>query len=81
MKGLKVVAFVIVFLLSFGGRGKAEDKILTIAQAVDSALQKNPTLKAADYIVEASKAKIGGARSGLLPRIDLYEGLPGRIIL
>jgi Outer membrane protein len=74
MKGLKVVAFVIVFLLSFGGRGKAEDKILTIAQAVDSALQKNPTLKAADYIVEASKAKIGGARSGLLPRIDLYEG-------
>ena len=74
MKGLKVIVLVSVFLLPFLGNGRAEEKALTLAQAIELALQKNPTLKAADYIVEASKAKIGGARSGLLPRIDLYEG-------
>ena len=74
MKGLKVVVLVMGFLLPFSGNGKGEEKALTLSQAVDSALQKNPTLKTADYIIEASKAKIGNARSGLLPRIDLYEG-------
>jgi len=74
MKGLKVVALVIIFFLPFWENGKAEEKIFTLSQAIDSALQKNPTLKAADYLVEASQAKVGGASSGLLPRIDLYEG-------
>jgi len=36
--------------------------------------KKNPALKAADYIVEAAQANIGGARSGLFPHIDMYEG-------
>jgi len=74
MKGLKVIVLVIFLLLFLGGNGKAEEKSLTLAQAVDFALQKNPTLKAADHLVEAAQAKVGGARSGLFPRIDMYEG-------
>ena len=74
MKGFKFFALSGVLLFSFLNTGKAEEKILTLSQAVDVALQENPTLKAADYLVEAAQAKVGGARSGFLPRIDFIEG-------
>jgi outer membrane protein TolC len=74
MQGFKVVVFVIFYFLSFLGTGTAQEKILTLAQAIESALQKNPTLKAADHLAQAADATVGSARSGLFPRIDVYEG-------
>lgn len=73
MKGLKVIVLVIGFFLPFFGTGKAEEKTLTLSQAIDIALSNNPTLHAADNLVEVAKAKMGEARSGLLPQIDFYE--------
>ncbi|MCX8012316.1 MAG: TolC family protein [Desulfobacterota bacterium] len=70
----KFFCFLSMLIFFFPLSGKTEDKILTLSQAVNLALQKNPVLKAADYSVEVAKAQVGSTRSGLLPRLDFYEG-------
>ena len=66
-----VICFFILFV--FSKTGRSEERIFTLSEAVDLALTENPALKAADHFVKATQAKVGQARSGFLPRIDLYE--------
>jgi len=64
----------IICLFFFCETGQGTAKLLTLTEAIDLALTKNPTLQAADHSVEAAQAKVGQARSGLLPRLNFYEG-------
>ena len=78
MNRTKIITAVVLLttfeVLFFVTIGKADGQVLTLTEAVNLALAKNPTLKAAGYFVDASQAKVGQARSGLLPSIDFYEG-------
>lgn len=54
---------------------------LTLSQAIREALQQRPLLTADTARAEAARARVGQARAGLRPRVDLQfsasEGLPG----
>jgi outer membrane protein TolC len=47
---------------------------LTLAEAVRVALEKNPTLQAADAYAQAVREGIAEARAARLPRVDFSEG-------
>jgi len=47
---------------------------LTLAEAIQTAVSKNPKISAAGFQVESSDAQITQARSGLLPQIYFSEG-------
>ena len=74
LKILKIFVLVGVSLFLFVETGRGEERVLALDEAVELALSKNPALKAVDHLVGAANAKVGGARSGLLPRVDVYEG-------
>lgn len=44
---------------------------LTLQQCVDIALQRNPTISAADYSLNAAAARVGQARSAYYPQVGL----------
>jgi outer membrane protein TolC len=54
-------------------RGGGEETTLSLAEAVNLALANNPLLKGAEHALEGAKAKVGQARSGFLPSVDVYE--------
>jgi outer membrane protein len=56
-------------------QASATPQTLTLQQAVAVALEKNPTVQAADAYAEAVKQGIGVARAGRYPRLDFTEGL------
>lgn len=72
-KFFSIVFIGFILLPSFSRKGYSEERTLSLTQAIDLALSRNPVLKAADNGVEAAKAGIGQARSAFLPRIDIYE--------
>jgi len=47
---------------------------LTLADAVQRAITQNPSVRGADAATDAAAARVGEARSGLLPRADVSEG-------
>lgn len=47
---------------------------LTLAEAVRLALEKNPTVQAADAYVQSVQEGIGEAKAARLPRVDFSEG-------
>ena len=47
---------------------------LTLTQAIQIGLKKSPLIKAGEFEIEASSARIGQARSGLYPRLVLDGG-------
>ncbi|MDY6863468.1 MAG: TolC family protein [Thermodesulfobacteriota bacterium] len=68
------IFIIITLFFIYVSRSFADEKeILTLSQAINLALSKNPTILAAGHMVEAAKTKILQARSGLLPKIDFYE--------
>ncbi|WP_456442360.1 TolC family protein [Caldithrix abyssi] len=56
-----------------GGSLLAQNNVrtMTLSQALDVALQKNPVLRASDWQKVAARKKVWEARSGFLPRINL----------
>jgi outer membrane protein len=52
----------------------ASSEELTLAQAVKTALEKHPALRAAGYQAAAATAGVEQARAGFFPRVDLSEG-------
>ncbi len=47
---------------------------LTLEQAVQRALDKNPALRAVEDEAEAARARVGQARAGWFPRVDFSQG-------
>jgi outer membrane protein len=52
----------------------ASPESLTLAQAVHTALEKNPTVQAADAYAKAVHQGIAEARAAWMPRVDFSEG-------
>ncbi|HVC00381.1 MAG TPA: TolC family protein [Candidatus Dormibacteraeota bacterium] len=56
-----------------GARAQAPQP-LTLRQAVELALKQNPALRATREQVNVSRAQVGEARAGWLPRLDVSQG-------
>ncbi len=54
-------------------RAEARER-LTLAQAVQLALEKNPALRAVEDEASAARARVGQAQAGWYPRIDFAQG-------
>jgi len=69
-----------VLLLSLSARGAAAQtaaptpQTLTLAEAVRVALEKNPTVQAADAYAQSVRESISEARAARMPRVDFSEG-------
>ncbi len=76
VKGVSSAALLAIFVLAarslWAGEASAPD--LTLSEAVKTALQKHPALRAAGYQAEAAASGVEQARSGFFPRVDLSEG-------
>ncbi len=74
---VSALGLALVFLFSFpfaGSRVGAQEPVsLTLAEAVEIALEKNPMIFAGDYLLEGSRHKIVQARSGLFPQLKVSE--------
>ena len=55
------------------GRAKP-GTLFTLQQCIDIALQRNPSISAAEYAVNAADARVGQARSGYYPQVSLSGG-------
>jgi outer membrane protein len=65
--GLMLLLLIAVATTVFAG------ELLTLDQAVETALKNNPGLKAADAQVESAQAGVLKSRSGFLPKVTLSE--------
>ncbi len=75
-KAMWAAALVIFFLLA--GRpapaGEPAGPELRLSEAVKTALEKHPALRAAGHQAEAAASGVDQARAGFLPRVDFSEG-------
>jgi outer membrane protein len=79
MRYRKTLLLVIVFSFFATGTIQAQapaasNKLLTLQEAVAVALEKNPTVQAADAYADAVKQGITVAAAGRYPRLDFSEG-------
>lgn len=58
----------------------AADQKITLAQAVETALQKNPQITASEHTVAGARANLGGQRAPINPTIA-YSGLNNTVAL
>jgi len=78
IRGLSRMMVLSLWALAWGvpcGTWAAENPppTLSLAEAVATALQHNPQVKAARFQVDAASAQVTQARSGLLPQLDVSE--------
>ncbi len=66
---------VLAALLLLSSRAPAQPQPLTLRQAIASALEKNPKLRAAGFEAEAAAARVSQARAMRLPRVDFVQGI------
>ena len=73
---LAVLSAAVLLAAGSGWARAAESPLapLTLAGAVATALREHPALRAAGHGVDAARARVGVARAGFLPRVDLSEG-------
>ena len=75
-KAVWAAALLTLFLLAaralWAGEPLASE--LRLSEAVKTALEKHPALRAAGYQAEAAASGVEQARAGFLPRVDLSEG-------
>lgn len=80
---LIIIIFVLAALTSFftSGRLYAADEeivkkgeLLTLQRCIEIALKKQPTIVASTYNVNVAQSRIGQAKSGYYPQIDLSSG-------
>jgi len=72
--------FAVLLLALFVVAGKAWAQApvpqdLSLAEAVRTALEKHPALRAADQVTIAANAGVDQARAGFFPRVDIAEGI------
>ncbi|MBI5467609.1 MAG: TolC family protein [Deltaproteobacteria bacterium] len=69
-----LISLILIFTLpGTTGPASAEEKSVTLREAIELGLKGNPELKAFHNSVYAEKESIGVARSGLLPKITFEE--------
>ncbi len=75
MKKNMGIGFLVVFFATvWAGAALAQQPPLTLRQAVDLALKKNPELQVSEDQAKATHAQVGEARSGWFPRFDVSQG-------
>ena len=62
-----------VVLLAIASASRAQEASISLEAALAMALEKNPTMSSAVAAAEAAEARVGQARSKLLPRVDYVE--------
>ena len=75
----KKIFSLIILILAFGQSTWAADSIqkgdiLTLQYCLDTALKNHPALNAATGVIRQSESKIGQARAGYYPQINLQSG-------
>jgi outer membrane protein TolC len=76
----RLISLVAVLLLAAGARAQTQPaaresaQSLTLQEAVQIALQKNPTIQAADAYAQAVQQGITAAKAFRYPRLDFAEG-------
>jgi outer membrane protein TolC len=75
-KAVWAVALLTFFLLAAGALWAGEPLApeLRLSEAVKTALEKHPALRAAGHQTEAAASGVEQARAGFFPRVDLSEG-------
>jgi outer membrane protein len=72
---IRTVVAILAFSLSANGQSSPPPpQNLTLAEAVRVALEKNPTVQAADAYAQAVHEGIAEAKAGRMPRVDFTEG-------
>jgi outer membrane protein TolC len=75
MKKSVGTGFLVLFLAcAWAGPVRAQQPSLTLRQAVELALQRNPQLRASEAQAKVSRARVDQARSGWFPRLDVSQG-------
>ncbi len=64
----------ILILVALAAGAARAQGMLTLAQAVQLALQNNPALRAAEDEQSAAQARVGQAHAGWFPRLDFTQG-------
>lgn len=70
---LRTGIFIVFFALAVTTAARAQTP-LTLRQAVEQALARNPALQASRDQAAASRARVGQARAGWFPRLDVSQG-------
>ncbi|MCI0625533.1 MAG: TolC family protein [Acidobacteria bacterium] len=66
--------FLVVALLACGETAHAQaPQPLTLRQAVETALENNPRLRASGYEADAARARVDQARAAWFPRVDFVQ--------
>ena len=73
-KRASIGVFVALFACAWTAAAQAQQQPLTLRGAVDQALEKNPALQASKDQADASHARVGEARAGWFPRLDVSQG-------
>ena len=73
-KRARIGVFVALFACAWTAAAQAQQQPLTLRGAVDQALEKNPALQASKDQADASHARVGEARAGWFPRLDVSQG-------
>jgi outer membrane protein len=72
---LRVMLYLILFLMMGGGMGAAEPRVVTLKESVDLALRQNPDLVVARLDEQKAQLEVRATQEGLLPRFILGSGL------
>jgi len=75
-KGVSIIIGSLILLFAYAAALQAEQEIgerISLKEAIQTAAEENPEVKAARFQVEASGFDLTGAKSALLPRVDLSE--------
>ncbi len=72
-KSMRIGVFVLLFACA-GSAAAQTQQTLTLRDAVNQALARNPALQASKDQAEASRARVGEARAGWFPRLDVSQG-------
>ncbi|HAX41255.1 MAG TPA: hypothetical protein DCY80_01700 [Solibacterales bacterium] len=72
---LRVMLYLIFFLMMGSGLGAADPRVVTLKEAVDLALRQNPDLVVARLDEQKAHLEVRATQEGLLPRFILGSGL------
>jgi outer membrane protein len=72
---LRVMLYLILFLMMGGGVGAAEPRLVTLKESVDLALRQNPDLVVARLDEQKAQLEVRASQEGLLPRFIVGSGL------
>jgi outer membrane protein len=72
-KRMRIGVFVLLLACAVGAAAQAQQP-LSLRDAVNQALARNPALQASKDQADASRARVGEARAGWFPRLDVSQG-------